>query len=74
MSWALERFFHPNILAARSFLDGFIVSPRVEIESGTTDDFSFRNTDHQLVRLHARRLYAYYSVNKPALEIEAQSG
>jgi hypothetical protein len=56
MSWGLERFFHPNILS-RSFLSS--TAPPVEIESVTTDDFSSKNTDHQLVRLYAQRLDAY---------------
>jgi hypothetical protein len=42
-----------------ALIDGFIVSPPVEIESVTTDDFSSKNTDHQLVRLYAQRLDAY---------------
>jgi hypothetical protein len=45
-----------------TIIDGFIVSPGVEIERVTTEDLSFMNSDHQPVRLRARRLDSLQSI------------
>jgi endonuclease/exonuclease/phosphatase family metal-dependent hydrolase len=44
-----------------TIIDGFIVSPGIEIETVTTEGLSFVNSDHNPVRLRARRLDAQHT-------------